>query len=40
MANSLASETVVLPTKALENNIWWFSLQKYIAEMAYIFLEI
>jgi len=38
MTNSSASEAVVLPAGALEDDIWWPSLQKYAAEIACIFL--
>jgi len=38
IANSSASEAVVLPAGALEDDIWWPSLQKYAAEIAYMFL--
>jgi len=38
MANSLASEAVVLPVGVFENNTWWPSLQKCAAEIACMFL--
>jgi len=38
MANSLASGAVVLPAEALEDDIWWPSLQKCVAEIACMFL--
>ena len=39
IANSLASEAVVLLAGALKNNIYWPKLQICIAETAYIYLE-
>ena len=38
IVDSLVSEVVVWPTKALENNIYCSSLQKYIIETAWMFL--
>jgi len=38
IANSLASKAVVLPAGALEDVIWWPSLQKCTAEIAFMFL--
>jgi len=39
IANSSVSRAIVLLARALEDYIWWSSLQKYIAEIIYIFLE-
>jgi len=39
IANSSVSGAVVLLAGALENNIWWPSLQKYVAEIACMFLR-
>ena len=39
MANNSVSEAIVQLAKALEDNIYYPSLQKYIAEIACIFLE-
>jgi len=39
MANSLASEAVVLPAGALENDICWSKFQVCTAETAYMHLE-
>ena len=39
MANSLVSGAVILLAGALENNIWWPSLQKYVVEIACMFLR-
>ena len=38
IANSSASGVVVLPAGALEDDVWWPSLQKCAAEIAHIFL--
>jgi len=38
IANSLASEVVVLLAGALEDDIWWPSSQKFIAEIVCMFL--
>lgn len=37
LANSLASKTVFQPARALENNICYLNLQKYIVEIVCIF---
>ena len=39
IANSSASKAVVLLAGAFENDTLWSSLQKCIAEIAYMFLE-
>jgi len=39
ITNSSVSEVVVLPAGAFEDDTWWPSLQKYMAETACIFLE-
>jgi len=38
IANSSASEVVVLPAGALEDDIWWPSSQKCITEIVCMFL--
>ena len=38
IANSSASEAVILPAGALEDDTWWPSLQKCAAEIACMFL--
>jgi len=39
IANSSASEAVVRPAGAFEDDTWWPSLQKCAAEMACMFLR-
>ena len=40
IVNSLASEVVIRLAGILEDNICYLSLQKYIAEIAYMFLRV